>query len=172
MWQRILAAGGILIAVSGTTTAAGANPCAAIAEPAARLACYDRLHAPQATPAPAEPAARPTVEPAAATAAIPAPAAVIETERFGAEALPARPSDPDVPDVPEAIESRISGLFKGWEKNSEFKLDNGQVWRCVNCRDVYYQVESPAVTVKRGFLGSYWLQVEGLNTRATVKRIK
>lgn len=167
MWQRILVAGGILMAVNGATTAAETTACATIAEPAARLACYDRANTPQATTAPAEPAARSAVTPAAPPAAIPAPAVV--EERFGAETLPAKPSDPE---VPEAIQSRISGLFKGWDKNTEFKLDNGQVWRCVNCRDVYYQVENPAVTVKRGFMGNYWLQVDGLNTRATVKRIK
>ena len=41
----------------------------------------------------------------------------------------------------------------------------------MNCRDVYYRAENPAVTVKRGFLGNYWLKVEGLNTQASVKRI-
>ncbi len=164
MWQQILVAGGILIAVNGTAIAADASACKAIADPAGRLACYDQLNAPPASPAPAAPAIKPAAEPAAAAAATPTP---VETERFGAETLPAKPGE-----VPEAIESRISGLFKGWEKDTEFKLDNGQVWRCVNCRDVYYQVENPAVTVKRGFMGNYWLQVEGLNTRATVKRIK
>ncbi len=163
MWQRILAAGGILITASTTVAASELQACAEIADSAARLACYDRLNAPQATPA----AATPAVE-APAPSAAPAPA-IVESERFGAETLPDRAGDPAVPD---AIQSRISGPFTGWEKDTEFKLDNGQVWRCVNCRNVHYRTESPAVTVKRGFMGNYWLKVEGLNTQASVKRLR
>ncbi|MDP9141694.1 MAG: hypothetical protein M3O62_12980 [Pseudomonadota bacterium] len=163
MWQQILTAGGILITASMAAAAAEPSACAAIVDATARLACYDRHNAPQAKPEAVEPAAEPP-----GPGATPAPP-VVESERFGAESLPTKAGDPEVPD---AIESRISGPFKGWSKDTEFQLDNGQVWRCVNCRDMYHHIESPAVTVKRGFMGNYWLKVEGLNTRASVKRIK
>ncbi len=163
MWQRILAAGGILITASTASSASELRDCAAVAEPTARLACYDRLNPPQSEPATAAPAATITAPVASA------PPAIVEAERFGAETLPPKAGDPEVPD---AIESHISGSFTGWKKDTEFKLDNGQVWRCIDCSETYYRAENPAVTVKRNFVGSYWLKVEGLNTQARVRRIK
>ncbi len=163
MWQQILTAGGILITASTAAAASEPSACAAIVDATARLACYDRHNAPRATPATVEPAVE--LPAPSATPALP----VVESERFGAESLPTKAGDPEVPD---AIESRISGPFTGWGRDTEFKLDNGQIWRCANCRDVYHHIESPAVTVKRGFMGNYWLKVEGLNTQASVKRIK
>lgn len=158
MWQRLVATGGILIAANGAAFAADTAPCAGIADPAARLACYDRLNAP--TP--------PAAEPSAATpVATAAPAA--DPQQFGAETLPRQA---DAATEPDSIQSRISGRFTGWSKDSEFRLDNGQVWRCVDCRDVYHTVDNPAVTVKRNFIGSYWLKIEGLNSQARVKRVK
>ncbi|HEY1077827.1 MAG TPA: hypothetical protein VGE51_14140 [Fontimonas sp.] len=172
MWRHILAAGGILFMFHGAAAAEPAD-CAAIAEPAARLACYDRLNAPRTTPAAAPVTVPVTAAPAATLpAASPSPAAsatpAVDAGQFGAETLPETPDRK----APDAIESRISGRFEGWSRNTEFTLDNGQVWRCVNCRDVYHRIDNPAVTVKRGFMGNYWLKVEGLNTQATVKRIK
>lgn len=136
--------------------AAGADlaDCAAIAADRERLACYDTLAGrtqPASTAAGTE---TPPADPAAS---------------FGAEQLPARAAEDGGLDL---IESTLIGTFKGWDKDSVFELANGQVWRCVECRSVYYVRENPAVTVKRNFLGSYWLRVEGLNQQARVRRVR
>lgn len=167
----------LLLAVSALTVlpAAGADlaACAAIAADGERLACYDTL-AGRAPPSAARAAApTPTAAAAAAPVASPAPAPsaspVDAAARFGAEQLPAQ-TDPD--QGVDLIESTLPGSFKGWNKDSVFELANGQVWRCIECRDVYYVRENPTVTIKRNFLGSYWLKIEGLNQQARVRRVK
>ncbi|MFA5939091.1 MAG: hypothetical protein WC809_07020 [Sinimarinibacterium sp.] len=152
--------------------AAGADlaACAAIAADGERLACYDtlagRLQPQSAPPATEATAASPTPAPASP----PAASAVKDTAAsFGAEQLPAKAEEDKGPDL---IESTLIGSFKGWDKDSVFELANGQVWRCVECRAVYYVRESPKVTIKRNFLGSYWFKVEGLNQQARVRRVR
>lgn len=157
--------------------ASDAVHCASIVDSTARLACYDGLHAP-ATPAPSDaPPPHATQRPAAPlttadTPPAPSPRAAGDPDaRFGAEALPAA-RNPDKADIPERIESRLIGAFEGWSKDSLFTLENGQVWRCMQCNEVYHRAESPAVTIRRSFTGVYWIKVEGLNQQAKVRRIK
>lgn len=136
--------------------------CASIAPDGERLACYDAAAGrgtAAAAPAPAE---------SPITAA--AERAGMADAGFGAEQL-REPAQPDT-GVPDRIESFLSGRFEGWRKDSVFELENGQVWRCVDCRDVYHVRERPKVTIERGLLGSYWLGVEGLNQQARVRRVK
>jgi hypothetical protein len=128
--------------------------CAAITDAPARLACFDAL----STTATATPA------PAATATAAPDPA-----DRFGAESLPQRRAQEA---TAGQIESRLSGRFEGWDRNTEFVLENGQVWRCSDCRAVYHRAESPKVTIRRSFTGVYWLRVEGLNQQAKVRRVR
>jgi len=53
--------------------------------------------------------------------------------------------------------SRISGQYSGWDGATQFKLENGQVWRQAE-PGVYYTkpVESPAVLIEKVF-GSWRL---------------
>ncbi|MEQ1440715.1 hypothetical protein AAG565_15290 [Fontimonas sp. SYSU GA230001] len=130
-------------------TGADLAACAAIDADAARLACYDALAGRAESPAEA---------PAAAADA-----------RFGAEQLASQPSADKGPDL---IESTLTGTFKGWDRNTVFTLANGQAWRCIDCRPVYFVRENPQVTITRNFLGSYWLKVEDLNLQARVRRVR
>jgi hypothetical protein len=126
--------------------------CAVIADAQARLACFDALS---------------TTASAQVPVATPAPDPV---EHFGAENLPQRREQ-----APAAghIESRLVGRFDGWQQNTEFVLENGQVWRCSDCRIVHYRsVEAPSVTIRRSFTGVYWLKVEGFKQQAKVRRIR
>jgi len=156
--------------------------CRSIPAEAERLRCYDRAASalsPQAeSPAPppepvitAQPAAAPpapTPRPETAAAAPAKPAT--DTASFGAETLPSATAKEK--SAPDEIHSRIRGEFRGWEAKTRFELENGQVWECLNCRSVYLVRQDPDVTIKRGFMGGYWLKVEGLNTQAPVRRIK
>lgn len=154
--------------------------CTSIDDDARRLGCYDAAagRTAQAATAPEEvaaPAPGAVPAPAAAPAPTPAPVPIAAPEPadaagFGAEQLP-RASEKEK-DEPDRIESSLPGRFEGWNKDTRFALENGQVWQCVNCRDVYHVRDNPKVVVERGFLGGYWLRVEGLNQQARVRRVR
>lgn len=75
-------------------------------------------------------------------------------------------------EAPAPIRSRLTGEFKGWETGTVFKLDNGQRWRVVEGQfSTTRHVSDPDVTVRPGFLGSWYMQVEGIAVDIKVKRI-
>lgn len=138
----------LALALAATAAAAGEGAdCASVADDAQRLACYDARAGKGATPA------------AAATAAAPSP-------RFG---LPAQP-----PPKADAMEARIAGAFTGWTRGQLIKLDNGQIWKCVDDRDGYYPntPRDAEVTIQTSFFGGYWLEVQATGARLRVKRVK
>jgi len=135
---------------------AGLLRCRGLTDAAVRLACYDAL-VPVATPA--------TVPRAPAPAATSAPAPETPAERFGLQAPPAEPV--------QAIDSHIPGEFRGWEPRSRIKLANGQVWEVADgSRGAIAPVVDPKVRVRRGAVGSFYLEIEGLNRSPRVKRVE
>lgn len=125
--------------------------CRGVADAAARLACYDALPlpAPGAAPraaAPAREAASPSL-----------------MERFGLETR-----------QPQAdrVESHIPGLFTGWDKNSLIRLANGQVWKVVDGSWLHGEWDNPKVTVRRGMLGAFYLDIEGESRSPRVQRVQ
>jgi hypothetical protein len=149
------------LCASGPALAAESQQdCGAIADPAARLACYDEKHgktAPAAAPAP--PAATP---PAATPEAAPAP-----PSSFGL------PPKPDPVEEVASIKAHLVGSVKSWEKGTLFKLDNGQVWKAVGDESRYYKniPENAEVTIGRGAFGSYWMEITAVRARIKVKRL-
>jgi len=128
--------------------------CRAVADSAARLACYDAL-----LPAPAS--AAPGVAPPP-TAAMAAPPPVAD---FGFElrALQA---------APEAIDSRISGLFEGWRPGTRIRLDNGQVWQVIDDSRAAIDQRDVKVRISRAAMGSFLFEVEGRRSVARVRRVE
>ncbi|MFN9744274.1 MAG: hypothetical protein ACK57B_01335 [Betaproteobacteria bacterium] len=125
--------------------------CRALADGAARRACYDASPAPAATASPA------------AAVAPPSGAGSAKAARFGL---------PDEPSPADRIESRIEGRFEGWEPRARIRLANGQVWQVVDDSRGAYWLDSPRVVVRRGALGSYMLEVEGVRAFVRVRRIE
>ena len=117
--------------------------CAAMADAAPRLACYDAL-----------------ARPAAAPAAPPAPG------DFG---LPKHRTAEERP----RVTARIAGPFKEWEPGTLFKLDNGQVWRAVGEDRGYYPniPDDAEVTITQSFFGGYTLEITAIRRKIKVKRI-
>jgi hypothetical protein len=150
------------LCASGPVLAAETAPdCAALTDPGARLACYDEKHG-KAAPAPG-PAAAPTAAEGAAPAATPA----ADADRFGL----ARKPEPQ--DVVKSIKAHIVGAVKSWEKGTQFKLDNGQVWKVVDDGLRYYEgvPDNPEVTIERGLLGAFWMDIATVRPRVKVKRV-
>ncbi len=156
--------------------------CRVLADAAARLACYDALPLPPAPPAapqaaapqaaaqPARPAAvaavgvAPAVTAVAApVAAAPATTALTPEAAFGLESRRSAVQD---------ISSTLPGPFEGWDSTTRFTLANGQIWQVSDGTSASYYLRSPKVTVRRAALGSFRLEIEGVNQAPRVQRVE
>lgn len=73
----------------------------------------------------------------------------------------------------EPIVSAIRGEFSGFAKGRTYPLDNDQLWEQVDAAElVGVRKSSPKVSISPGFMGVWWMKVEGYNTQAKVRRIK
>ena len=144
-----------LLLISGAALADDAAflRCRGLADAAARLACYDALPLPSRDVQPAPPRA-------------PQPPARQTPEQFGLEGQVSARSELD------AIESSIPGRFEGWQPNSRIRLANGQVWQVTDGSSRNFSMNNPKVTVRRGALGSFFLDIEGDNRSPRVKRVQ
>ncbi len=138
--------------------------CRAIADNAARLACYDALLPASVVPAAPVTAGAPM---AAATPAAAAPVAATARpeDSFGLSSM-GKKVEPDV------IESHIPGAFDGWRPGMRINLANGQVWRVVDDSESYISGDDVKVKLVKGLFGTIYLEVEGSNRTASVKRVK
>jgi hypothetical protein len=72
----------------------------------------------------------------------------------------------------QAVESRIPGRFEGWEPRSKIQLANGQVWQIADDSSQYFYLDNPKATIRRGALGAFYLEIEGSNVTARVRRVQ
>ena len=123
--------------------------CRSIADPSARLACYDAL----------------PLSATAGVAASQAPAPETPAQ-FGLvrEAAP-------VVEL-SSIESTIPGHFDGWYPNRRVRLANGQVWQVADGSTRLYELDNPKVTIRRGVLGAYYLDLSVDNRSIRVRRVE
>lgn len=78
----------------------------------------------------------------------------------------------DSPDS-DGVVSRIAGEFTGWSDKTRFTLENGQVWEQAESSSMRgVSVDSPAVTIRPAFMGSWLMKVEGFNQTVRVRRVK
>lgn len=73
---------------------------------------------------------------------------------------------------PQAVESRIVGLFEGWEPNARIRLENGQVWQVIDGSRGAARLRDPKVKVTRGTFGTFFLEIEGKNQAPRVRRVE
>jgi|TARA_B110000495_G_C22990956_1_gene583525 hypothetical protein len=73
---------------------------------------------------------------------------------------------------PEEINTSVVGVFNGWSGETEFTLQNGQVWKQSGNGMLTAKIDSPKIRIRKGLFGSYILNVEGFNSSIKVKRIK
>lgn len=157
--------------------------CRDLTDATARLACFDRESAalaaaaaataaplaaappvtPPATPvAPARalaaalPATRATPSPAAAPAADPKEDFGLPEHVVAAKEVAAGTRPPEVAN----IDAHIAGLSLGPSGRATFTLDNGQIWRQLVSEGDLLAKPGDVVTISRGMLRSYWLQLK------------
>jgi len=69
----------------------------------------------------------------------------------------------------ETVETSLSGDFAGWSPGTLFTLSNGQRWRVTSGSYVAPRDSTPRkVRIVPGVLGSFFLEIEGVRSRAKV----
>ncbi|MES2959512.1 MAG: hypothetical protein V4792_15075, partial [Pseudomonadota bacterium] len=86
-------------------------------------------------------------------------------KKFG---LPEARQDADV----RAIESAVSSTFSGWGPNDKIRLENGQVWQVEDGSMAAVRPGAMRVSVRRGLLGAFYLDFDGLNKSPRVRRVE
>jgi hypothetical protein len=127
--------------------------CRGIADSSARLACYDALPLP--TPGGGE-----------SRAALPRTPRPETPAQFGLS----REAAPVV--ELSTIESTIPGHFDGWYPNRRVRLANGQVWQVADGSTRLYELDNPKVTIRRGVLGAFYLDLSIDNHSIRVRRVE
>ena len=154
---------GLPVFLGGTTASvaagalAGLLACHGLADPAARLACYDREAAAlksATVPAVGKAAAAPSPQPSRPldpkqTFGLPEDAVAAKEIAAGTRARAV--SD---------IAARLVGLAHTGDGRIVFTLDNGQVWSQLLPEGDMLAKVGDGVTITRGWLGSYWLQMQ------------
>jgi hypothetical protein len=69
------------------------------------------------------------------------------------------------------IEARIDGEFSGWDGETIFKLDNGQIWQQTSYAYTYHYAYRPKIMLIH-VNGHYEMQVEGVSSRIAVTRLQ
>lgn len=157
--RSLLAAALVLLALTSAVAHAADDGalrnCRSMTGAAARLACYDAL--PLGSPAAA------ATDTGTAAARTPVAAAPGSPATFGLARITGEP---------DSVQSRIEGIFRGWSPGGDFRLSNGQVWRVDDGSEGFYNLNSPAVTVKRGVMGTFRLEIDGAGKAPRVKRVE
>ena len=90
------------------------------------------------------------------------------TERSGAERGATSYLGMDV----QRITTRFHGTVTGWAPGTEFRLENGQVWKVLKGQmKLRKPIESPEVVLVPGIAGRWFLQVDEDLPKARVYRI-
>jgi len=143
----------LFLSAAALTSETTLEQCRAIADPSARLACYDGLPLPANAGGP--------------TAKVESKARLPETPaQFGLS----REVTPSV-DL-ASIESTIPGHFDGWYPRRRVRLANGQVWQVAEETTRLYDLDNPKVTIRRGVLGAYYLDLTVDNRSIRVNRVE
>jgi hypothetical protein len=84
-------------------------------------------------------------------------------------AVTAAQGEDALPEDEGAIETFIDGDFDGWEGNTVFRLQNGQVWQQASPSARYLFAHAPRVTISKA---PYRMRVEGMAVEVAVRRLR
>lgn len=72
----------------------------------------------------------------------------------------------------EGIRTRIAGEFRGWDGDTLFRLENGQVWKQRLPGQWLYRASSPEVEISKNFMGFWMLRISDADRAVGVTRIE
>lgn len=96
---------------------------------------------------------------------------IIKGKKLNVELVSSRSSNSSTGESSDVIESRIDGDFNGWEGETIYKLQNGQVWQQSSYHYAYHYSYSPKVTIYKSN-GFFYMQVEDMDDPVQVKRLE
>jgi len=71
------------------------------------------------------------------------------------------------------ITSKLVGSFDGWDGQTVFELENGQIWAQASKSKFHTkEVENPVAVIEPGMFGTWRLHIEGVDKECRVKRIQ
>ena len=172
------AATGLAQANQVRETLESVNTCTTIADAAQRLACYDA----------AAPKVRATLDVATdedrvtlfgldlfgSGGGIASNGEATRPEDFGKKDLPAPVVTAESGGVITEITVALADVGRNGSGYDVYVLDNGQVWRQKEAKDLQMpkKVAGMKVKIRQGSLGSYYLSRDGLNRSVPVERVK
>lgn len=116
-------------------------------------------------------------DPAPQVSSAPASAPVVEDSPVSfraAEVAPAPAPADNFGRAPEKIDlvSRIAGRFEGWSGDTQFILENGQVWEQRRGGRWKVSLDSPEVRIRENFMGAFEMEVVSEERSIGVRRIR
>jgi hypothetical protein len=70
------------------------------------------------------------------------------------------------------IKTRIAGEFTGWDGDTIFRLQNGQIWKQRLDGRWHYRADSPEVELRKNMMGFWVLKVVETDKSIGVKRLQ
>jgi hypothetical protein len=70
------------------------------------------------------------------------------------------------------VRSRIVGKFRGWDGDTTFTLDNGEVWKQRHSGRYAVNLDNPEVEIAKNLLGFYEMKIVQTGRRVGVTRLK
>ena len=70
------------------------------------------------------------------------------------------------------IRTRIVGEFRGWDGDTLFRLENGQVWKQRLPGQLHYRANAPEVELRKNFMGYWMLHVLEADRAVGVTRVE
>lgn len=93
----------------------------------------------------------------------------MDAQRAGAARGPAVSSRQDA----RELRSHIVGPFHGWESGTVFTLANGQRWKVTgDSESMASTAPNPAVTLRKGFLGGWLMNIDGVRQTVHVTPLR
>lgn len=74
--------------------------------------------------------------------------------------------------TPDRIESHIVGELTGWDSNTVFELQNGQIWRQRGTERSKKRLSNPPVIIEKNVFGFYVMKLTETGQKVKVKRIR
>ncbi len=104
--------------------------------------------------------------------------ATLKAKAVSAEVVDSAEGQPELKSEDEdedrtTITSKLVGTFDGWDGQSVFELENGQIWAQASKSKWHTkEVENPVAVIEHGMFGTWRLHIEGFDKDCRVKRIQ